>query len=432
MNPPDFINCCPLYVPPHWSFICLRQAFSSFLDPSAREQLTNTLDQEVSRLRQLTFAESARRTYSCQLLLYLQFCSSLNISPVPISQHDLGHYVAFISSILSFSSVRQYLNVIRLLHLEGGYANPLLENWYISSILKGIQRLKGDASRQKLPITCQILQRPFDLCFWAACLVGFFSFFHKSNLFVPSVDQFDPCKHICRTDVEFGPSWAVLSVRWSKTIQFQQCILHIPLPRIVHSPFCPTGALLLCLSRLPNTSCPSPLFCYPTSRGPKPMTHIVFQNYLRGCLQKLGIDPSLYSGHSLRRGGASFALQCGLSAELIKLQGDWSSNAYQRYLNPSLAMRQQLATTLGKSFPHFWAIFWFFPFLTRGTDCPLQLCVGVSHVHVCIYLLAANLNYTYLGLGFGDLYIISATWQIYTMNISNYAYIWHFNMFLVL
>ena len=186
MNPKDFINCCLLYVQPHWSFICLRQAFSSFLDPRARQQLTNTLDQEVSRLRQLTFAESSRRTYSCQLLLYLKFCSSLNISPVPISQHDLGRYIAFISSKLSFSSVRQYLNAVRLLHLEGGYANPLLDNWYISSILKGMRRLKGDASRQKLPITCQILQRiltvldfdkPFDLCFWAACLVGFFSFF---------------------------------------------------------------------------------------------------------------------------------------------------------------------------------------------------------------------------------------------------------------
>ena len=361
MNPKDFINCCLLYVQPHWSFICLRQAFSSFLDPRARQQLTNTLDQEVSRLRQLTFAESTRCTYNCQLLLYLKFCSSLNISPLPISQHDLGRYIAFISSKLSFSYVRQYLNAVRLLHLEGGYANPLLDNWYISSILKGMRRLKGDASRQKLPITCQILQRiltvldfdqPFDLCFWAACLVGFFSFFRKSNLFVPSVDQFDPCKYICRTDVEFGPSGAVLSVRWSKTIQFQQHILHIPLPRIMHSPFCPTGALLLCLSRIPNTSSPSPLFCYPTSRGPKPITHIVFHNYLRGCLHKLGIDPSLYSGHSLRRGGASFALQCGLSAELIKLQGDWSSNGYQRYLNPSLAMRQQLADTLGKSFPH--------------------------------------------------------------------------------
>lgn len=35
-----------------------------------------------------------------------------------------------------------------------------------------------------------------------------------------------------------------------------------------------------------------------------------------------------------RRFGAIFALQCGGPAKLIKLQGDWCSNAYQRYINP--------------------------------------------------------------------------------------------------
>ena len=139
------------------------------------------------------------------------------------------------------------------------------------------------------------------MCFWAACLVGLFSLFRKSNLFVPSVDQFDPRKHICRTDVEFGPSGAVLSVRWSKTIQFQQCILHIPLPRIMHSPFCPTGALLLCLSRIQKSSSPSPLFCYPTSRGPRPITHIVFQTYLSWLVGCSGFNGPLRQYFSLCR-----------------------------------------------------------------------------------------------------------------------------------
>ena len=136
-EPYRFHQLLPFIRPTHWSFMCFRQAFSSILDPSARQQLTNTLNREISIIRQLTFAGSTRRTYSCQLLLYLQFCSNLSISPVPISQHNLGRYVAFISSKLSFSSVSQYLNTVRLLHLDGGYANPLLDKWYISSILKG-------------------------------------------------------------------------------------------------------------------------------------------------------------------------------------------------------------------------------------------------------------------------------------------------------
>ena len=56
-----------------------------------------------------------------------------------------------------------------------------------------------------------------------------------------------------------------------------------------------------------------------------------------------------YSGHSLRHGGSSFALQCGLPVNLVKLQGDWNSNAYERYLHPSLDLRKQVARTLGSA-----------------------------------------------------------------------------------
>ena len=46
-------------------------------------------------------------------------------------------------------------------------------------------------------------------------------------------------------------------------------------------------------------------------------------------------------------GGASFWTQCGLPTDLIKLQGDWNSNAYERYLQPSLELRKQVASKLG-------------------------------------------------------------------------------------
>uniref|UniRef100_A0A8W8LGR2 Uncharacterized protein n=2 Tax=Magallana TaxID=2171616 RepID=A0A8W8LGR2_MAGGI len=45
--------------------------------------------------------------------------------------------------------------------------------------------------------------------------------------------------------------------------------------------------------------------------------------------------------------GASFALECGLPPDLIKSQGDWKSDAYQSYLDPSLSFRVQVAERLG-------------------------------------------------------------------------------------
>ena len=223
--------------------------------------LPDTLDQEVLFYRGNSFANSTFKTYSVHFTAYSEFCNNLNISLVPISQQDLGRYIAFLSRKLSFSSVRQYLNIVRLLHLEAGLKNPLEDNWYVSSILKGVKRVKGDNQSQKLPITLDILRKiflslnllsSFDRAFWAACLVGFFSFFRKSNLLVPSHMLFDPKRHICASDVQFTPDGAILTVRWSKVIQFRERVLHIPLPKIIDSPFCPSNALLRVTLRTPN------------------------------------------------------------------------------------------------------------------------------------------------------------------------------------
>lgn len=48
------------------------------------------------------------------------------------------------------------------------------------------------------------------------------------------------------------------------------------------------------------------------------------------------------SGGPISRVGATFALHCGVPSYYIKLQSDWKSNAYKRYLDQSL--RYKLAT----------------------------------------------------------------------------------------
>ena len=44
--------------------------------------------------------------------------------------------------------------------------------------------------------------------------------------------------------------------------------------------------------------------------------------------------------HSFRRGGASFAFECNVPAELIKFQGDWRSDAYLVYLEMSSSQKR--------------------------------------------------------------------------------------------
>ena len=322
-------------------------------DPSS---LSCELDQEVLFYRGHTFAPSTTQTYVAQRQSFLQFCQKINIPPVPLSQEDLGRYIAYLSRRLTFSSVRQYLNAVRLLHLNAGHKNPLENNWYVASILKGVKRVKGSKSVQKLPTTLDILKMlvckldmsiSFDRVFWTACIVAFYSFFRKSNLLVQSIGSFDPGRNLCTSDVEFQREGAVLTVRWSKVIKFRERTLRIPLPKLKNPLFCPSTALLgLCLT-CPSVEGPAPLFRYIENGTPVPLTQAKFVCKLRQSLTDLGFPADQYSGHSFCRGGAQFALQCGLPVELIKLQGDWNSNAYERYLQPSFALRQKVASTMG-------------------------------------------------------------------------------------
>ncbi len=67
----------------------------------------------------------------------------------------------------------------------------------------------------------------------------------------------------------------------------------------------------------------TPLFSYPTPSGQVVLTQAVFSRCLCAVLGDLGYDASLYTCHSLRRGGASFLFECGLPGELIQVIGDW-------------------------------------------------------------------------------------------------------------
>ena len=151
-------------------------------------------------------------------------------------------------------------------------------------------------------------------------LIAFFSFFRKSNLLVNSNTAFDSNLHLCRKDATFSEDGVSLAVRWSKTIQYRQRVLHIPLPRIPGSPLCPAQTLILAL-RLCNSPPSAPLFTYPTRTGWLPLTVKVFQDKLHKYLRQLNINPSDYSGHSFRRGGASFALECGLPQKSSRHRG---------------------------------------------------------------------------------------------------------------
>ena len=75
-----------------------------------------------------------------------------------------------------------------------------------------------------------------------------FGFFHKSHLLPVSECQYDSSKQFSRSSFQFYSWGALLIVQWSKTIQFRERIVQIPLPVIPCSSLCPVTSILHALS----------------------------------------------------------------------------------------------------------------------------------------------------------------------------------------
>ena len=70
------------------------------------------------------------------------------------------------------------------------------------------------------------------------------------------------------------------------------------------------------------------------------ITHRTFTTKLKHWLLQAGLDPSLFSGHSFRRGGASYLYSIGGSTLMVQVMGDWRSQVFTRYLYLTMEDRE--------------------------------------------------------------------------------------------
>ena len=79
------------------------------------------------------------------------------------------------------------------------------------------------------------------------------------------------------------------------------------------------------------------------------MTHSIFVQSFKHLVAKCGLDWTQYAGHSFRRGGATYCFNLGVDPNLIKMLGDWKSDAYLLYDETTVARRLQLPAAMGKA-----------------------------------------------------------------------------------
>ena len=302
------------------------------------------LEKDLRITQSKAYASGTLKNLACQWRSFRCFSFHYNIFDWPVQPHTICLFAQFLAySLHSVKAVRNDIDGVRKVHILLRAEPPTMADIEVRITLLGLNKTMLCPVKQVAPITPEImldmvtfldLTKRADLVFWLVIVVGFFTFFRKSNLIPDSKESFDPMKQLTRSDVQFDDTLAILNVSWSKTIQYRQRVVEVPLFPIPGSPLCLVTlvkVLMACKGKPHH-----PLFAL---KGGVPLTYHTFQKRLRNMLQKAGNEKVLFSSHSLHRGATLWAFRSGVSERLIQVQGDRTSDAYKRYLSFPVGIR---------------------------------------------------------------------------------------------
>lgn len=292
---------------------------------------------------------------------YLDFCQQSGITPLPVTEHSLIHFVAFVvNQGLKHQTIKSYITAVRHLQVVGGGGDPKIGDMaQLALALRGTRKEQlGLPKRPRLPITPSVLLRmrsvwdcqatDWDhIMLWAACCLGFFGFLRSGEFTVPDDGSFDPAQHLSFSDIAAdnpaNPRMLSIRIKQSKTDPFRMGV-SIFVSRTDTSRLCPVAALLSYLAlRGPGEG---PLFRFKDGRA---LTRTRLIDAVRKTLAKAGLNPEAYSGHSFRIGAATTAAACGVPVDTIKTLGRWKSQAYQLYVRLPRDQLASISRTLASS-----------------------------------------------------------------------------------
>ena len=137
---------------------------------------------------------------------------------------------------------------------------------------------------------------------WIAILTGFYLLFWKSNLVPDTCIGFDPTKQLVRQNLIRLKDCYIAQVFWSKTIQFQDRYLDIPMLPNVDKRLCPVFWLDLYLSNVPAGPM-DPAYLVQQGVPNCSLSYAQLTYWLHEWVNALGLDGGAFSSHSLHRGG---------------------------------------------------------------------------------------------------------------------------------
>lgn len=271
-------------------------------------------------------SENSRRGYKSDLTHFLSWGGAIPASPEMVCQYLAAHVGA-----LSPATLNRRIVSIGRAHTSQGLVSPTKSD-LVKATIRGLRRTVGTSQRQVSPAVKEQIIAMVDgldgvkgIRDRALLLVGFAGALRRSELV--SLEY---------RDIEFADQGLVVNIRRSKTDQEGHGRkVAIPYAR---GATCPVQSLRawLSISEIDD----GPIFRSVTRHGricPAALSAQAVAVIVKQRVEAIGLDPSRYSGHSLRAGLVTSAAQMGVSSWKIRQQTGHKSDAMlQRYIRDSL------------------------------------------------------------------------------------------------
>lgn len=300
------------------------------------------MNRNLYHLLDSALSPSTKCSYKNALKHYKKFHDTFYVdSPLlPISTEQLAQFItACHNRSLKASTITSYISAISYIHKLHGFTSPS-ESFLVKKLLHSIRRHKQSDKRHPFTMTSLGLivgslrsmvtdNYTFKLM-RAMFLIAFFGLFRVGEI-AYSVNN--PQNVIKKEDIVFyykhsKISHASLTIRSYKHSQGQSSI--IPINRQTVKKLCPISALKKYLRAAPLGNG----YLFRHCNG-QPVSTSYFRSVLRSCVVANNMDPSLFTAHSFRIGGATHAHNSNMSSTQIQKLGRWKSTAYLKYIRPT-------------------------------------------------------------------------------------------------
>jgi len=301
------------------------------LKPSPNALIPADLMDKAREYARASKSEATMRVYANVWRSFSSWCDLHGLDAMPATPETVVAYIVERAETLRPQTIKKHLAAISQAHKLAGVESPV-QSEAVRLVMQGLRRTKGTGSNPKKALRVSHLKamvaalpdNQVGIRDRAILLLGFIAGMRRSELVGLDV-----------ADLVFEAEGIVVTIRRSKRDQEGRG-RKIPVPRGKHDETCPVRAVQhwLEVSGIEN----GPIFVRLDRAGPRNrLSDRSVALVVKRAASRSGLDPTLFSGHSLRRGLATEAAQAGATERSIaKITGHRSMLVLRSYIEEGL------------------------------------------------------------------------------------------------